>query len=446
MLPSPDPLQSTRRPLPSRPDPETQLLTALRDRDPQATRRLAQTWVHRRGLVAFQDFQQHTLPQTEAPETLAWLDNVLAGAPATPSRIAPGAGHATEQRDLQEPGLDPNGAFRELGTAQLVTEQLDTQQLVTEQLNPARLRERALSAVDRAIEQMLAEFPELELAGLGPQEALELLDDLDGSLGLIGPELEEPPAELLNDPDFLDQGRPGTCITGASEPLAADGLGDPTSGEAPQGQVEISPWAANLDFNGPISFTIAQSSPATPTDEHGVGSSEAATDQPGGTEPEQSHSSWGEATAQGDFEGHRETEAEAGGEAGASEPKGLWGLRARLRRRLPLGALARQWMRGDPAESSTTPEPFPLQPEALGTMVERPPSPAWSSGPAPEGAGVPPRELPAASACLETAAEALSAAQSLPAPPAGALSGAPRPASLADLRAWLPDADLPRAS
>jgi len=401
--------------------------------------------VHRRGLVAFQDFQQHTLPQTEAPDTLAWLDNVLAGAPATPCRIAPGAAQATEQRDLQEPGLEPNGAFRELGPAQLVKEQLDTQQL-----NPARLRERALSAVDRAIEQMLAEFPELELAGLGPQEALELLDDLDGSLALIGPELEEPPAELLNDPDFLDQGRPGTCITGASEPLAADGLGDPASGKAPPGQVEISPWAANLDFNGPISFTIAQSSPATPTDEHGVGSSEAATDQPGGTEPEQSHSSWGEATAQGDFEGHRETDGEAGGEGGgeggASELKGLWGLRARLRRRLPLGALARRWMRGDPTESSTTPEPIPLQPEALGTMVERPPSPAWSSGPAPEGAELQLREHPAASACLETAAEALSAAQSLPAPPAGALAAAPRPASLADLRAWLPDADLRRAS
>ncbi|MEI6617291.1 MAG: hypothetical protein WCL59_12020, partial [Cyanobium sp. ELA507] len=335
MLPSPDPLPSTRRLLPSRPDPETQLLTALRDRDPQATRRLAQTWVHRRGLVAFQDFQQHTLPLTEAPDTLAWLDDVLAGAPATLCRIAPGAAQATEQRDLQAPGLDPNGAFRELGPARLVKEQL----------NPARLRERALSAVDRAIEQMLAEFPELELAGLGPQEALELLDDLDGSLALIGPELEEPPAELLNDPDFLDQGRPGTCITGASKPPAADGLGDPASGEAPPGQVEISPWSANLDFNGPISFTIPQSSPATPTDEHGVGASEAATDHPPGTEPEQSHSSWGEATAQGHFEGHRETDGEAGGEGGASEPKGLWGLRARLRRRLPLGALARQWMR-----------------------------------------------------------------------------------------------------
>lgn len=445
MLPTPDPLPSTRRPLPSRPDPETQLLTALRDRDPQETRRLAQTWVHRRGLVAFQAFQQHTLPQTEAPDTLAWLDDVLAGAPATPSRIGQGAAHATEPRGLQQPALDPNGASGELGMAQLVTEKL-----VREQLSPSRLRERALSEVDRAIEQMLAEFPELELAGLAPQQALELLEDLDDSLALIGPELEEPPAELLNDPDFLDQGRPGTTSSGTREPLAADGLGDPVFGEAPQGQVATSPWAANLDCNGPISFTIPQPSPANPTAEQGVRSSEAATDQLPCTEPEQNQLSWGEATPQGDFEGQRETEGETKGdpdrEAGASEAKGLWGLRARLQRRLPLGAMARRWMRGTPAVSAATPEPIPFQPETLGAMVERPPSPAWSSEPAPEAAGLPPRELRAASTNLETAAEALSAAQSLPAPPAGALAAAPRPASLADLGAWLPDADRPRAS
>ena len=402
MLPSPDPLQSTRRPLPSRPDPETQLVSALRNRDSQATRRLAQTWVHRRGLLDFQAFQQHILPRTEAPDTLAWLDDVLGG-PTTPSRIAPGAAHATEQR------------------------------------------ERAVSAVDRAIEQMLAEFPELELAGLPPQEALELLEDLDGSLALIGAEWEEPPAELLNDPDFLDQERAGPPSNGAREPLAADGLGHPDLGEAPQGQVDNSPWAASWDFNGPISFTIPQPSPATPPDDQGIRSSATATDQPAGTEPEQTDSSWGEATAHGDFEGHREAEGEAEVEAGAPEPKGLWSLRARLQRRLPLGAMARRWMRGAPAESAAAAEPIPFQPEAIGAMVERPRSPAWSSGPAPEGAELPPRGLLAASTYLDTAAEALSAAQSLPAPSAGAVAAAPRPACLADLGAWLPDADLPRA-
>ena len=435
MLPSPDPLPSTRRPLPSRPDPETQLLSALRNRDRQATRRLAQTWVHRRGLLAFQAFQQHTLPQSEAPDTLAWLEDVLGG-PAAPSRIAPGAAKTTDKRDLSPPALDANGASRELVK----------EQLVTDPLSPLQLRERALSAVDRAIEQMLAEFPELELAGLAPQEALKLLDDLDGPLALIGPELEEPPAELLNDPDFLDQERAGTPSTRASEPLASAGLGDPVLGEAPQGQVEISPWAANWEFNGPISFTIPQPSPATPTEEHGVRSSEAATEQPAGKEPDQSNSNWDLATAQGHFEGHREADGEAGGEAGALEPKGLWGLRARLQRRLPLGAMARRWMRGAPAESAATPEPIPFQPEAFGATVQRPPSPALSSGPAPEGAALHPRELPAASAYLDTAAEALSAAQSLPAASAGAVATAPRPACLADLGAWLPDADLPRAS
>lgn len=77
-------------PLAQRPEPGTQLLEAVQQRQTQCSLQLAQQWVHRRGVLDLQRFCNTELLNAQGPEALAWLQNLLEL--DGPSGAAPGAG------------------------------------------------------------------------------------------------------------------------------------------------------------------------------------------------------------------------------------------------------------------------------------------------------------------------------------------------------------------
>lgn len=64
-------------PLAQRPEPGTQLLEAVRQRQTQCSLQLAQQWVHRRGVLDLQRFCGTELLNAQGPEALAWLQDLL---------------------------------------------------------------------------------------------------------------------------------------------------------------------------------------------------------------------------------------------------------------------------------------------------------------------------------------------------------------------------------
>jgi hypothetical protein len=103
-----------RRSVEPRPDLRLCLLEAIHQRDALQARRLAQRWVHRRGLVSLEAFQRITLQTVEGPEGCRWLEQQL--------------------------GVDPPPALAEE---------------VAEALEP-------LASVEKAFAALAAEFPALE--------------------------------------------------------------------------------------------------------------------------------------------------------------------------------------------------------------------------------------------------------------------------------------------
>ncbi len=72
------------RPSPAapRPDPRTVLLEAIEQRDALLSRKLVLQWVHRRGLASLQEFQSATLAPMAGSEACRWLEAILDGPPA----------------------------------------------------------------------------------------------------------------------------------------------------------------------------------------------------------------------------------------------------------------------------------------------------------------------------------------------------------------------------
>ena len=129
----------------SRPDPESLLIAAVRQRRSSETLERLQRCVHRRGLDWLHQFQSLTLPALEGDEAAFWLEALLGdgSAQAAPVEIDP------VQNLLVESGIS------------------DWHALVTPAVPPeggeeqAWIEQRATAAVDGAIASMLAEFPEL---------------------------------------------------------------------------------------------------------------------------------------------------------------------------------------------------------------------------------------------------------------------------------------------
>ncbi|MEB3256007.1 MAG: hypothetical protein VKJ05_06430 [Synechococcaceae cyanobacterium] len=77
-----------RPPVASRPDERLALLEAIQRRDALRSRRLAERWVHRHGLVSLEAFQRTSLQTLEGPAGCAWLRDLLELPPA-PAPAAP---------------------------------------------------------------------------------------------------------------------------------------------------------------------------------------------------------------------------------------------------------------------------------------------------------------------------------------------------------------------
>jgi len=156
---------------PPRPDSETLLLEAIGRRDSYATLRICQGWVHRRGLAELERFRQHRLSMAPDAEAAAWFEALLNGS-----------------GDPRGGGVEGSG------------------EAAAPSVSGGALRTRIEEEMDAAIAAMLASFPAEQVAELPPQEAFSLLETLPdparlacGS-GLL--ETLEPPAELLIDPLF----------------------------------------------------------------------------------------------------------------------------------------------------------------------------------------------------------------------------------------------------
>ena len=130
---------------PSRPDPETLLLEAVRQRRRHDSLDRLQRCVHRRGLDWLRQFQTLTLPALEGHEAAVWFAALLEdgsghGAPGdgVPLGILPVESVTTDDHLLLTAAVPPGGGEHQ-----------------------AWIEQRATEAVDGAIASMLAEFPDL---------------------------------------------------------------------------------------------------------------------------------------------------------------------------------------------------------------------------------------------------------------------------------------------
>ena len=258
----PQPHPSTRQPLPPRPDPEAQLLEAVRSRDQQLIRHLVPWWVHRRGLEALHRVLERTLSPSDAAETLAWIQAQIGAPLQPPSGASP----------LSASALEPARAPLNPEAEWLAQASSNRAVLPASPAEPGPCPEQqfdqAVAAVDAAIAQLMAEFPAETLAGLPPRQALAVLDGLEGSPALAGLALVEPPAELLRDPDFQPQLASPPCPdrAAASEPAMATAFtplvaATPSAAGADGNGFGSEPMGGAVAFNGPLSFTIPQTEP-----------------------------------------------------------------------------------------------------------------------------------------------------------------------------------------
>lgn len=457
----PQPHPSTRHPLPPRPDPEALLLEAIQCRDAPLIRRLVPWWVHRRGLKALPTLLGRTLSPSESAETLAWIEAVTGSSLQPASVLGPWGADA--------PPADPP----------------------ERRPSPRQLADQAVAAVDAAIAQLMAEFPAEALAGLPPRQALEVLDGLEGSPALAGLSLVEPPADLLRDPDFQAPLAGFPCPEGAEapEPVASSQDAAVADGTA----FRFQPTGGPVGFNGPLSFTIPQPEPAPASPLSAA--AEPAT-APG--EEELIEEVDAAAAVEGPCPFPAGSRAGSGRSLGGrliAPLRGRLGVR-RLARRLiervkEAGLVGREGLLAptaweSPAEESTAGHPFPMT-SALEAPAPVPPStdaanaadghdagfegtgldqaalegtpvagtacepwttaiPAQAVAPEPSSAGPAPEAATIVS-LGERLRERMRQSADLPSGVPHSDGGpAPRPAALADLGAWLPSSELPRAS
>lgn len=401
-----DPQASTaphpRLPRPIHPEPEVLLLAAVRRRDRDHSRRLAQRLVHRRGLEALLHFLNHGLPSSAGEESRDWLRDLMGSTSESPTQTV-----TTLPVDpLPQPKLQRD------------------------------LEQQIVADVDAAIAAMLATFPSEQLAQLPARQAFATLEQLDPndlgtpqSAALEGSAL---PAELLVDPEFQGLASRGAPLPPLTQPTAESREECATAPSAPL-SFRIEPRAAQtaeLDASDPA-FPSAQvvdpESPYTPV--------RAMAEEP-------QEQSW----------------------PGA--------LRERLRRRLPRAARALKdamaggawrgnwWQASNEAEAE---HQAPLGGEALtgGEEVLLCLMPEGDSRNLEQIGG----EIPAAERGMQPSVAAAWVHQEPSQPGSASLrlmqrlgerreratveeaaSPAPRPSSLAELRAWLPETRLPHAS
>ena len=90
-------------PLPSpRPDPVSQLLDAIRRRDPAATARLTRRWAHRRGVSSLEEFRCSSVIPLEGQDGGDWLLQQLDGSAPVPSATAPCSPQASAAQNVPE--------------------------------------------------------------------------------------------------------------------------------------------------------------------------------------------------------------------------------------------------------------------------------------------------------------------------------------------------------
>lgn len=396
-----------RPPLAIHPEPEALLLAAVQRRDRSDSRRLAQRLVHRRGLDALGHFLNHGLPTSAGEDSQDWLRGLLGAT----------AGFAAQE--LTTIPVDP-----------------------LHPLPQPNVLERQIEAdVDAAIAAMLATFPSEQLAQLPARQAFTTLEQLDPG-DLVTPqsvtlERSAPPAELLVDPEF--QG--GASLDAQRPPLT-----QPTQESSEESSVAPStPLSFRIEPRAAEVMELGSSNPAFPS---------ARVDAP---EPERPP-----ITEMAKVPGDQ------------SWPNAL---RERLRRRLPRAARALKeamagsawrgswWQSSGEDENDVEGEqqsPAPMVagealtggPEALLCFVPE----ADSNNRARNGG-----DDPAADVVVQPSIAAAWVHQERDQPGSASLrlmqrlseregatvdavSPAPRPSCLSELRAWLPEARLPHAS
>lgn len=110
---APAPTGRRRGPVAPRPDDRQPLLAAIERRDGPRARRLAERWVHRRGVASLVAFQREVLGLEAGPEACGWLADLL-GAPVAPVAAplrregAAALGPAIGLEDLDPPAAGPS--------------------------------------------------------------------------------------------------------------------------------------------------------------------------------------------------------------------------------------------------------------------------------------------------------------------------------------------------
>ncbi len=409
-----------------RPDLEALLLSAVRQRDHQAAAWLVQQWVHRRSVGSLEHFQLEILAPSEGSEAFDWLCQLIDEGPlavsAPAALAAPLAAAETSSAAVAIPA-PPSGD----------------------------VEARAIAAVDAAFDALAAEFPQFRLPD--PADQFVVVSAPDGATS-VNVQLEPPVAPER--PIASEQ--PMSASAQISKTLSSELLSADIDLDAPPVVLEEPP--AEL-FEDPILFPLAASDP--------LAGRRFSFEIPHHPAPEVTSEDTSEPVA-GDGPAAL---AEA-----AQQDAPLARLRHRLRRGLSLTRV-RTLMRDclDEAVASLNPpqaEPldavidtgaaqdFACQDEGVAT-----PSPSAAALASPLVTAIASVEpsAPAPAPAFAPLALAMAAGQDVaahdvaaPLSPAAQLRQrlrsrrvdtrpAPAPASLSDLRAWLPSVDdVPRAS
>lgn len=410
-LTSPRQLPGRQAPSP-RPDLEDLLLEAARFRHRQDCLYWIQRCVHRRGIRWLTDFQTHTLPAQAGADAAAWLAAVLGDGPL-------------ERDDSPTPAADESAAeFIPAGDFRLVQATLE---ISREPDDRAWIEQRATAAVDGAIAAMLTEFPELSLTSI-PR------------LGLTVPlpVMPMPPEPLV--PDVLPgrQHTPVFCLSNSHADAVVNAIEDHAIENHADSLPGDGSHAVGSDGVAPVQINGPSVVPQDPDPLDGLSEESAARWQRTAARP---------SSGLGSRLLRRFTQTD-------------W--RALTRRRLDPAAerAGLEQPRHGEIEAmaspvlEASPESLPCSLEEQFSLVQE--CPVLQELPSPE-AGQAPEAIPATG--LEPHISGAGRRDSSPDPLAQVVrlaerhrgqqqlnDAAPVPPALADLRAWLPEADLPRAS
>ncbi len=425
-----------------RPDLEALLLSAVRQRDHQAAAWLVQQWVHRRSVGSLEHFQLEILAPGEGTEAFDWLCQLIDEGPlavAAPAALA----------------------------APLAVAETSSAAVAIPAPPPGDVEARAIAAVDAAFDALAAEFPQFRLPD--PADQFVVVGAPDGATS-VNVQLE--PSVAPERPIASEQ--PMTASAQISQTLSPELLSADIDLDEPPAVLEEPP--AEL-FEDPILFPLAASDPLAGrrfSFEIPQAPVESAIAEPPSGPP---HHSAPEVTSEDTSEPVAGDGPAALAEA-AQQDAPLARLRHRLRRGLSLTRV-RTLMRDclDEAVASLNPpqaepldavmdtgaaEDFACQDEGVATPS---PSAAASALASPLVTAIASVEPSAPAPAFAPLALAMAAVQDVaahdvaaPLSPAAQLRQrlrsrrvdtrpAPAPASLSDLRAWLPSVDdVSRAS